>query len=111
MAEGRDAPAAGVGNLRDQSIDVETVEEPAYLRTALLGVIVEMKRRGRELLAEVAIGEAVEAMLATHEGSKELAVGLGNGVEGLDWPPVRRGFGHGNGLEAPQDRRRVLDLG
>jgi len=46
MAEGRDTPAAGVGNLRDQSIDVETVEEPAYLRTALLGVIVEMKRRG-----------------------------------------------------------------
>ncbi len=42
MPERGDAPAARAGDLRDQPVDVETVEEAADLGTLLFRVITEM---------------------------------------------------------------------
>jgi hypothetical protein len=44
MAEGRDPPPARPGNLRDQPVQVETVEEPSRLGTLACGIVVERER-------------------------------------------------------------------
>jgi hypothetical protein len=64
MAEGGDPPPARPGNLRDQPVQVQTVEEPSRLGTLACGIVVDRKRGGRKLGAESAIREAVQGVLA-----------------------------------------------
>ena len=60
MAKRGDATAPQAGDLRDQLVDVEAVQEAADLSTLLLGVLTVV---ARELGAEIAVGEAVHGVL------------------------------------------------
>jgi hypothetical protein len=64
IAEGRDPPPARPGNLCEQPVQVETVEEPSRVGTLAGGIVVERERGGRKLGAEIAIREAVQGALA-----------------------------------------------
>src|SRR5262245_59837281 len=81
MAKGGDAPAARTRDLGDQPIHVEAVEQAADLGTVL--VRIATKATG-QVGTEVAVREAMDGVLAAHEGKEELGVGPSHGIEGLD---------------------------
>ena len=70
VAKRGDSPAPGAGDLRDEPVDVEAVEEPTDLGTLRFRVIAES---AGELCTEVAVGEAVHGVLPAHEGDEEQA--------------------------------------
>src|SRR5262245_63063042 len=106
MAEVGDPPPTRTRDLRHETIHGEPGKEAADLGTVARPIAAESDGGCRPLGAEIAIREAVDGILATHERAEELAVGPGPGIEGLG-----RAFSGGDGLEAAQPGRRILDLG
>ncbi len=87
------------GRLRDAGLG------PLELVTAACRSIAEPDRGGRGLGAEVAIRKGVDGIFPTHEHGKDLAVGPGYWIEGLD-----RALPCRDGIEAAQAGGRILDL-
>ena len=82
-AAGGHPPAPRTGDLGHQSIGMEAREEAADL-TGLLGCLgVEWEAEVSQLLAEIAVGEAVDEVFSGEQGLEQSPVGLGQGVERL----------------------------
>ena len=74
MAEGRNSPSAGARDLCDKSVSVESVQQPTDLRASLLWILVESQGCEGKLVAEVAVGEAMQRMFAAHQRREELSI-------------------------------------
>ncbi|MGH7856042.1 MAG: hypothetical protein ACREQY_01840 [Candidatus Binatia bacterium] len=77
-----EAERLGVRNLGDQAVGVEAAEETSDLSRLLERIGGEADRRVCELAAQVAVGKAVERMLATEQRLEEHAVVARERVEG-----------------------------
>jgi hypothetical protein len=96
------------GDLRDQPVDVEAVEEATDLSTVRVRVIAEA---AGELGAQVAVREPVHGVLPAHEGDEELVIGPGHGIEGLDRSALRRALARGHGVQTRSPGGGVLYVG
>src|SRR6266508_832416 len=94
-----DAPAPRAWDLRDEPVDVETVEKATDLSTLPFRVITKV---ASELGAEIAVREPVHRVLPAHEGDKELRIGTGHRIERLDRAARRRALAGGDGVQPPE---------
>ena len=109
MTKGGDAPAARAGDLRNQPVDVEAVQESADLGTLLSRVVAKV---AGELGAKVAVGEAVHGVLAAHEGDKELVSGRATGLKALTVRPCAGPrLAGGDGVQPSEPGGGIVYLG
>jgi hypothetical protein len=99
-----------VWDLGDQSVGVEAAQESSDLSRLLERVVSREDRLGCELAAQVAVGKAMERVLATEEGLEERAIGGRERIEGADRSAIgARGSG-GEAIERPNRGRWVIDV-
>jgi hypothetical protein len=81
-------PLAGVGDLGDETMGMKALEDARDLGALPPFILAggTQVRGGREASADVAVLEAPQKVLSTHEGLKELEVLPGERIEGLGRP-------------------------
>src|SRR2546425_10920042 len=92
-------------------MDAESMQEPADLGDPFLRILVEVEETGCELVAKVTVGEAMQGMLAAHQGREELTVRPGEKNKGLHGSCGERLLAGGDGVQRSQAWRGVVDLG
>jgi len=109
-----DTVSSASWDLGQESMSAELAEEAADASTATTGLNGVGGWRSPELILEVTVAEAVDEVAAGEEGTEQVAVGVGDGVEagevvtevdagsaeGIELCDCRRGwFHHGQGIE------------
>jgi hypothetical protein len=100
-----------VRDLPDETVSVETKQDPADLGALSFGVFLLRRQMGRvsQPFANVLVGESTKVVSAVEDGMEELQVFSGQGVERLGAAAARRTPGLGDVVELPDLDRGVVD--